>query len=140
MNRRNKNTTKKIEFEPKIPIPQVITPKNDKLCEIEPVVQKQESEKEMIQMLRGLNTPQSFSIPKDFDITKDGFVMNLPECLIGSSLVVFNDGTLGIRRDGIVYECESAFLGDGIAVEVGDKIRKIGNVDFMLTSYEIEKE
>lgn len=135
MNRRNKAPSKKIEFEPKVPTDQPKMPEllaNDN----KEVKGKPEEEKEIVNMMRGLMAPKTFANSKDFDINSNGFIMQIPETLLGGSIVVFNDGSLGIKSDGVIYECDYSYLGDGIAVEIGEKVKRIGDVDFILTGYE----
>lgn len=133
MNRRGRGTTKKIEFEPRIP-------EAASAVDLPVETETKPAEREMMQSMRGLFAPNTFSTPRPFDIASDGFIMSLPAALLDSSLVVFSDGSLGIRKDGFVYECDSGFLGDGVAVEIKEKIRKIGDTDFIITGYAAEKQ
>lgn len=130
MNRKPK-AQRKMEFEPKIPVGQpVIIQKPNETIE--------KDEKEIVNKMRGLLAPKTFSdtILQNADINM--FMMHLPESLQACSLLVFDDGSYGLRKNGIVYECDSAIIGDGMAVEISDKVRKLGDVDLLMTGYEFE--
>jgi hypothetical protein len=87
--------------------------------------------------MRGIFAPRSFSIGKEMGNIKDsdGFIFHFPKSLAGGSLVVFEDGSMGIKKDEIIYECDSSYFSDGVAVEISEKIRKIGDIDFFVTGY-----
>lgn len=136
MNRRNRGQAKRIEFEPRIP-QETVQPAAD----IPPEGKNEESsrDEEVIHQIKGMLAPKTFSSPADFDIGSYQFVLNLPDTFENCSLLVFEDGTLGIKMDGTVYECDASFIGDGMAVEVGDTVKKLGECDFILTAYDYEK-
>lgn len=143
MNRRNKPATKKIEFEPKIPI---AVPVNTNIVENKPINNTEDniaSTNNITQSMRGLFAPKSFSTSKTFNSRKNSFILNLPSFftndIANTSLVFFDDGSIGIRKNGIIYECDNSFLGDSIVVEINEKVKKIDNADFIVSAYEIEK-
>lgn len=138
MNRRGKVQSKKIEFEPKVDAASTQTIPIEKTPQQDVIQEKKENE--VVNMMKGMFAPKGFSSPRDFDILKSGFILCVPSFLKGGSLLVFDDNSLGLRKDGKIYEVDAGFLGDGIAVDIRDKVRKVGNFDFVLTAYDIEKE
>lgn len=125
-----------MEFEPKMPQePELPAKKMDMPIDNDEHAQKEPS----MQQNRGMLAPKTFSQPAEFDIESHRFILNLPDTFENCSLLVFEDGTLGIRMDNTVYECDSSFIGDGVVVEVGDAVRKLDRSDFILTAYNYEK-
>lgn len=146
MNRRNRGNVKKIEFEPKIPqsapdiekqIQEEI--KNIKVSEYDKPSTTAQSEKELVQQMKGLFAPKTFQKNKEFNFERDSFVLNLPNTFENCSLLVFEDNSLGIKMDGVIYEVDYSYIGDGSIVEVSDSIKKLNSCDFILTAYNFPK-
>lgn len=137
MNRRSRASAKKIEFEPKIPQEDKETPA---MPHAEVIVEQHTEEESGQQQIKGSLAPKAFSKPREFNIETDSFMLNLPASFQECSLVVFTDNTLGIRMDGVIYQCDASFIGDGMVVEIGDSVKKIGSCDFLLTAYHAEVE
>lgn len=126
---------KKIDFEPRIPTEQEVLP-IEKIEQI-PDQKPQESAQ---QAMKGVFAPRTFASGKEFNLNSNEFIMNLPDFFSGDcTLVAFNDNTFGIRMNGIVYECDGLFQGDSMMIEMDDKVRKIGNPEFIMNAYPYEK-
>lgn len=121
---------KKIQFEPKIPEKKEI--KKEVIKTEEKIENKEEDKTE----LKGMFAPISFTALKEFQLEKqsNGFIINnLPNNFQNElTFVQFNDGSFGIRKGNEIYELDSSFLGDGFCVEIEEKAKGIGNVEFMM--------
>lgn len=146
MNKKPRGGTKRIEFEPKIPqnIPDEPAIGNKKIeNSIEEGGQTDmrmnvQEESELIQQIKGMFAPKTLSKVNDgkiFNPRLDSFILILPSNFHNASLVIFTDNSIGIRMDDIVYECDYSFIGDGMVVEIGDSVRRMGNCDYILTAY-----
>lgn len=135
MNGKPKVQAKKILFEPKIPAPKQHTP-------VEPTIKKENTQEPPQNIpIRGIYAPKSFSTPKEFKFESHQFIMSIPDSFNEFSLVVFEDGTFGIKHNDEIFECDASFLGDAVTVELDDKARIVGHPEFLLSVYpsEIEK-
>lgn len=142
MNRRNKPVPKKLDFEPNIPVeqpkePVKEVPKLDQSSQEEDV--KPANSMPQSTHMKGFFAPKTFFTPKDINIATSKFVFNLPSSFKDCSLVVFSDNSLGIKMDGKIYECDSSYIGDGLVVDIGEKARKVGAPDFVVTGYPYPK-
>ncbi|KAM0680083.1 hypothetical protein GINT2_001775 [Glugoides intestinalis] len=135
MNGKPKVQAKKILFEPKIPAPKQNIP-------VEPPAKK-DTQQEPPQNIpiRGVYAPKTFSSPKEFKFGNQQFIMSIPGSFNDCSLLVFEDGTFGIKHNDQIFECDASFLGDALSIELDDKARIVGNPEFLLSVYpsEIEK-
>lgn len=135
MNNRSKPAAKKIIFEPKVPP----VSQNIKIEQPKPIEQQetpQEKEITPTQSIKGTFAPKSFATNREFNVDSHEFIMCLPEDMTSDcSLIVFTDGSYGIRWKGEIYECDYSQLDDSILVDIDDKVKKIGNPEFILTGY-----
>lgn len=132
MNRRDKKNARQLEFEPKVPA----TPP---VVQLEQPVDAPRLHTEEMSAMKGCYAPATFAqIPK-FNPTDDGFILNLPDFLADASLVLFADGSFGLRKDGIIYECDTSYLGNSMVVELGEAVVKTGSANFLITGYQIPK-
>lgn len=136
MDRRKARATKRILFEPRIP-DQKAPEQSEEVAEAP--VQREAAREEDVQ-LRGLFAPVSFASERTLDLERDGVVLSIPPSLTGATLVVFSDGTLALRKGETLYTCDSTFLGDAMTVEITDSVRKTGDVQFVVTGYEMPME
>lgn len=138
MDRRKAKAAKRIVFEPKVPEQKAQDPGESGAKGSEPGVETgSEPHPGQDAPLRGLFAPMSFAAEQSFDLHSDGVILCLPPALTRATLVVFSDGTLALRQDGVLYACDSSFLGDAMTVEITDKIKKTGDIRFVVTGYEM---
>lgn len=137
MNRRN---TKKIVIAPKIP---VIPVKQESELVVTPETgingtnlgQNEGSEERLVRRLKGLHVPRQFERSPQFDYTKDNFVLSLNNTE-NLSLVVFKDGSVGFKRNGVLLDSDLLHIGNSAVVEIGNEIRKIKGIKFIVTGYD----
>jgi hypothetical protein len=129
MNHKDK-PSKKILFEPKIPL------KTQEIV-VNPTKTQEEIPKaaENSGSLKGMFAPVGFSIAKQYTSDKKELVLNnlSEENFEDAYFVEFSDGTFGIQQGDLIIDCENAFIGDGIIVEIDDKVKKVGTVEYMMT-------
>lgn len=130
MNRRNVKS-KKIEFEPKIDGNKELIDTNSTDIKVAPKMNIMDQGGTM----EGPHCPKTYSNAKKFDPYSHSFILNVPFSLENSVLVIFEDGTLGIRKNNQIYDCVASFIGDGVIVEVDEKVKKLGICDFIVTGY-----
>ncbi|KAI5148872.1 hypothetical protein ENBRE01_0584 [Enteropsectra breve] len=138
MNRRNRGEAKKIEFAPNVEA--ALQAKPSATEETGETANELNDMPEEGQAMKGQNAPKQFGETKEFNIEKHNFVMSLPASMTNSSLVLFDDGSLGIRANGTIYECDSSFLGSSMVVAVDERVHRINDASFILTGYEFEKD
>lgn len=130
MNRRDKKSTKILEFEPRMPEAPPAVPEGRP-------GQAPRPRDEEAPAMKGCYAPVTFFQTPAFDPEEDGFILNLPDSLLGGSLVMFDDGSFGIEKDGITYECDSSHLFGSMVVELEEaSVSKSGNAGFVITGYQ----
>ncbi|KAI4291220.1 hypothetical protein PAPHI01_0494 [Pancytospora philotis] len=131
MNRRGAKSTNRIVFEPKVPVSQPAAPEPEPTSLPNAAAAEAAPSKE----LRGAYAPLSFASAKKFNPHGGNFILNIPPFLCDAVLVVFRDGTMALRKDGVLYDCDASFIGDGITVEMGSKATKLGDAKYIVTSF-----
>ncbi len=127
MNRRN---SKKIVIAPKIPV-------EDKVERI-PVVKKEKEiveEKKVVQRMKGLFIPQQFDSFGNFNYEKDNFILSLQDEK-NLSLVLFEDGSVGFRRNGKLLDFDILSIGNSMVVNVSKEIKKLKKINFIVNCYD----
>lgn len=142
MNARGKTPAKKIVFEPKIPEKTsespVLSPEKSDISATNPVNSPQEVKPS--QKMKGIYAPKTFSTPKDFNIETNQFLINLPDSIEECSLVQFDDGSFGVKSNGKIFECDTAFINESLVVDLDEKAKKVGFPEFILTVYPYSSE
>ncbi|KAI5168397.1 hypothetical protein PAEPH01_0094 [Pancytospora epiphaga] len=132
MNRRDRKSVKLLEFEPKVPVNPPEEPK-------EQTEQPNKIHSNEVPIIKGTYAPVAFSTTPKFNPSNGNFILNLPDFLLDSSFVLFDDGSFGFKKEGTIYECDSSYMGNSMVVELDSAATKIGDVDFMVTGYQVSQ-
>lgn len=118
-----RNASSKYSFEPKIP-------QNQGLVEVEAL-------QEAAQKQKGMYSP----MPVESDMSlpfclgeQDGCVFLLPDRVTNAKLVVYEDGSCGLRMENEVFPISARFIGDSFVFEHGESACKLGKASFQLSS------
>ncbi|KAH9412004.1 hypothetical protein HK407_02g04520 [Ordospora pajunii] len=131
MNMNPRRPTKKYVFEPKLPQSQ---------AEME--VQIEMPSKDVAANEEFSFKKQGWSVPSTIDAgTSDGHfafkkqqavLLSIPEDIQVSKIVLYEDGSCGLKVGGSLYPLLSRFVGESILVEHDDAAYNIGNAKFHL--------
>ncbi|ADM12277.1 uncharacterized protein Eint_091490 [Encephalitozoon intestinalis ATCC 50506] len=126
MNVRPRKSASKYSFEPKIP-------QNQELFEVEESKEK----KEFVLGDQGEYAPKSMDqgvVEYPFILGKeDGVVLTLPSNALTSKIIVYEDGSCGLKIGDEIHPIATRFIGESLAIEHKDMAYNIGSAKFQLT-------
>ncbi|KAG5858573.1 hypothetical protein KMI_14g19570 [Encephalitozoon hellem] len=128
MNVRPRKSASKYSFEPKIP-------QSQELFEVE---EEQAAKKEFMLESQGEYTPRSMgqdtALEHPFILgEQEGLLLTLPRDISMSKIVVYEDGSCGLKIGDEVFPMSARFVGESLVVEHKEMAYGIGSAKFQLT-------
>lgn len=127
MNVRPKKSASKYSFEPKIP-------QSQELFEVKEPVTK----KEFVFENQGEYTPKSIgqdTLEHSFVLgEQEGILLTLPFDISTSKVVVYEDGSCGLKIGNKVHPMSTRFIGESLVVDHKEMAYGIGSTKFQLTA------